>query len=167
MYSTIKLAPHYTTEELKTLYRRERHKVLRDRIQIIWLVSKGSTWEEVRNATGYCQNWLYQIVRRYNKKGLEGLTDGRIYNKGQEPLLNKQQQQELYDLLCKRHPDGGVWTGPKVAAWIAEEVGKSIPDKRGWVYLKKLGFSLKRPRPRHHQADDAMQEDFKKNSRRR
>jgi transposase len=164
MYSTNKrLAPHYTVDELKDMYRREQHKVLRDRLQIIWLVSKDASWKEVRNATGYCQNWLYQLVRRYNKYSIEGLKDGRIYNKGQEPLLTEQQQQELYQLLLKPHSDGGIWTGPKVATWIAEKVGKTIPDKRGWIYLKKLGFTLKRPRPKHYRADKNAQEDFKKN----
>ena len=36
--------------------------------------------------------------------------------------------------------------------------------QRGCEYLKRLGFSLQHPRPRHRQADDAAQEEFKKNT---
>ncbi len=55
-----------------------------------------------------------------------------------------------------------MWSGPKVAAWIAAKTGHEIHPQRGWDYLKQLGFTLKRPRPRHAKADAEAQAVFKK-----
>ncbi len=70
----------------------------------------------------------------------------------------------LSEVLGGPAPDGGLWTGPKVAAWIEEKTGTKTHPQRGWVYLKRLGFSLRRPRPRHAKADPEEQETFKKTS---
>jgi len=40
--------------------------------------------------------------------------------------------------------------------------GRTIHPQRGWEYLKRLGFSLQVPRPRHHKADPVQQELFKR-----
>lgn len=57
---------------------------------------------------------------------------------------------------------GGLWSGPKVAAWMSETLHKEVQPQRGWDYLKKLGFSLQRPRPSHRKADPEAQAAFKK-----
>ena len=50
-----------------------------------------------------------------------------------------------------------------MACWIAGVTGRTkVAPQRGWDYLQKLGFSLRRPRPRHAKADDAAQAAFKK-----
>ena len=42
-------------------------------------------------------------------------------------------------------PDGGDWTGPKVARWIAEKTGSAhVWPQRGWDYLKRLGVDWRR-----------------------
>src|SRR5918911_781015 len=42
--------------------------------------------------------------------------------------------------------DGGLWTGPKVAAWMGVRLGREVWPQRGWDYLRKLGYSAQRPR---------------------
>jgi hypothetical protein len=42
------------------------------------------------------------------------------------------------------------------------QTGRTIHPQRGWEYLKQLGLSLQVPRPRHHKADPARQELFKR-----
>lgn len=52
--------------------------------------------------------------------------------------------------------DGGQWTGPKIARWLAGFHGlKSVHDQRGWDALMAIGWSIQRPRPRHPDAADA------------
>ncbi|GHO61212.1 hypothetical protein KSC_001040 [Ktedonobacter sp. SOSP1-52] len=65
-------------------------------------------------------------------------------------------------LLEHLSPDGDLWTGPKVARWVSEQLGCKVHPQRGWDTLKRLGFSLQIPRPRHHKADPAQQETFKR-----
>jgi hypothetical protein len=49
--------------------------------------------------------------------------------------------------------DGGVWTGPKVARWLASfHTLKSVHDQRGWDALVAIEYSIQKPRPRHPQA---------------
>lgn len=79
-------------------------------------------------------------------------------------MLDEAQRWELAEALEGPAPDGGLWTGPKVAEWIEQRTGEGTHPQRGWVYLKRLGYSLKRPRPRHHEADQEEQESFKKTS---
>ena len=45
---------------------------------------------------------------------------------------------------------------------MGEQLGRTIHPQRGWESLKRMGFSLQIPRPRHHKADPAQQEAFKR-----
>ena len=164
MPRTTKLKDHLTMEELGGRYRRARDPVERSHAQIVWLIARGQSAKEAAKITGYSARWVSEVVRRYNEGGPEALGDRRHENPGGRFLLEEAQRRELADALRGRAPDGGLWTGPKVAAWIEEKTGKRTHPQRGWVYLKRLGFSLKRPRPRHHKADQEEQEAFKKTS---
>ena len=56
--------------------------------------------------------------------------------------------------LKKRAPDGGIWTGHKVARWIEKVTGiEKVWNQRGWDYLKKSKYSGKKPRPKHKKGD--------------
>jgi len=57
-------------------------------------------------------------------------------------LLTLAQQQELKEALQSPPPDGGAWSGPKVAEWIAQKTGRQhVWPQRGWDYLKRLGIN--------------------------
>jgi transposase len=104
-----------------------------------------------------------EIVKRYNRLGVEGLKDLGHDNPGQEPRLNQTQEEALVKTLEKDAPGLGLWTGPKVAAWITQKTKQKVSDVTGWQYLRRLGYSLQIPRPQHHKA--ATQEEqthFKK-----
>jgi Winged helix-turn helix len=45
---------------------------------------------------------------------------------------------------------------------MSEQIGRKIHPQRGWDYLKRGGFSLQVPRPRHQKADPDQQEAFKR-----
>ena len=49
-------------------------------------------------------------------------------------------------------PDHGLWSGPKVAAYVKERFGVAVRNQTGWQWLKDLGFRLVVPRPRHPKA---------------
>ena len=46
----------------------------------------------------------------------------------------------------------GLWSGPKVAAWISETLERPVSDVSGWKYLRRLGWTLQTPRPQHQAA---------------
>ena len=79
--------------------------------------------------------------------------------------MNAQAASELDAVLRAAAPDGGLWTAPKVARWIAERTGQSVHETTAWRAMRRLGFTLQVPRPRHRRsASAAEQAAFKKSS---
>lgn len=65
---------------------------------------------------------------------------------GRPAKLSTSLATELDKALRSLAPDGGLWTGPKVAAWIAQKSGHEVHHSTAWRALKRLGFSLQTPR---------------------
>ena len=107
--------------------------------------------------------WVAEVVRRYNAKGPDGLGDRRRGNAGAKPLLGAEDEAALRAALTAPPGDGGLWTGPKVAAWMATRLGREVWPQRGWDYLRRLGHSPQVPRPRHAKAaSPEEQAEYKK-----
>lgn len=161
---TLKLADHLTVEQLEQQYRQSTEAVARSHWQILWLLMQGRSTAEVTAVTGYSTTWVYAIVRRYNQQGLEALGDRRHQNPGKVPLLSAALRAELEQALAAAPSDGGLWTGPKVARWMRDKLGRTVHPTRGWELLNLLGYRSYVPRPRHAKADADAQEQFKKNA---
>ena len=159
--------PHLPVAELERRYRAAADPVARSHWQIVWLLARGSPTAAVADATGYSENWVREIARRYRAGGPGGLGDRRHGNPGGAPLLAPAQQEELRAALAGPAPDGGLWTCRKVADWIGERVGRPVAEARGWEYLRKLGFTPQRPRPRGTRADPDAQRAFQGGGSRR
>jgi transposase len=158
---------------LERHYKRARDPVERSHLQIVWLLSAGRRTEEVCEVTGYSPGWVRQVARRYNERGLEGLGDRRHRNPGarQRALLDEEGQAELKEALLSGPPPacvgGGMWSGAKVARWIAKRNGlEKVHAQRGFEYLRKVGMSPQVPRPSNAKgASSSEKEAFKKTSR--
>jgi len=164
MNKRITIQAHLSGEQVESRYRKAQDPVPVERShwQIIWLVAQGKTTSEITEVTGYCANWIYTIVPRYNHEGPAGIGDRRHGNPGGTFILSAEQQEQLAQELDAGAPDGGLWTGPKVARWIESHNGRKVHPQRGWEYLKRLGYSKRVLRPRHAKSDAAAQEAFKK-----
>ena len=162
MAKTIKVQPHLTSDELARRYRAAQDPVERSHYQIIWLLSRGQTTSAVLAATGYSRGWVQQLAKRYNTGGPAALGDQRHHNPGgaARALLDEAGQEELREALAGDAPDGGLWSGRKVAAWIARKAGRAVGPQRGWAYLRRLGHVPKVPRPAHAGADAEEQAAF-------
>jgi transposase len=158
------IAPHLTLAELEQRYRRAADPVASRHWQIVWLLAQGRTGQQVAASTGFSPRWIGQLAQRYNAQGPPGLGDHRHQNPGGARVLSAAQEADLATALEGPAPDGGMWTGPKVAAWIAATTGRAVSAHLGWVSLRRLGFTPRRPRPRHADADAAAQAAFPKPS---
>src|SRR5215469_13604770 len=170
MYTTgmpkrVTVQTELTTEELHTRYRSAPHPVERTHWHILWLLKEGHTPYEIASLLGYTARWVCTIVQRWNQAGEPGIRERRLTLPGAPPLLTSEQQQELDHVLDQPPPDGGLWSGPKVAAWMAQRLGRPVDPRRGWDYLQRLGRSTRVPRPQHEQSDAATQQAFKKTAR--
>jgi transposase len=162
------LAAHLSPAELGQRYRAAGDAIERSHLQIVWLLSQGHSEREVARVTGYGRRWVAEVMRRYNEGGPDGLGDRRRRNIGAGPLLGTENEAALRAALSTPPADGGLWTGPKVAAWMATRLGRKVWPQRGWDYLRKLGYSAQVPRPRHAKAaGPEEQAAYKKSSPRR
>src|ERR671938_1522278 len=146
------VAGHLSATELGRRYRAARDRVERGHLQVVWLLVQGRSRSEVARIMGLSGLWVAEIVRRYDVKGPDGLGDRRRGDAGARPLLGAEGEAALRVALAEPPSDGGPWTGPKVAAWMAARLGREVWPQRGRDYLKKLGYSRQVPRPRHAEA---------------
>jgi transposase len=160
------VAPHLEPTELR---RRSRAAPAVDRVRwlAVRLVAEGRPATEVGPLVGLSPEWVRALVRRYNAGGPAALADGRRGNPGGAPLLGPGQREELRAALAGPAPGGGIWTCRAVAAWIGERAGRPVGEQRGWEWMRRLGFTPQRPRPREERADPAAQAAFKKGGSRR
>jgi len=114
-------------------------EVERRRWQVIALLAAEARIPAIVAATGYSTRAIRQIAQRYRESGPTGLADRRRLSPGATPLLSPAQQRGLKQLLQSAPPDGGTWTGPKVARWITATTGQCVHRQRGWEYLRRFG----------------------------
>jgi transposase len=143
--------PHLTPSQINNRFRRCRDAREKTHWHVIWLLTQPGSRRSaysVSKLVGLSPAWAAEMVKRWNKHGPDGLVDGRRENGGR-PLLSPRQQALLIAALKERTPDGGLWTGPKVAAYVKQRWKFRINPATGWKWLKRLGFTLQVPRPSH------------------
>lgn len=155
------IAPHLPIEELRQRYGTAEDPVAHSQWQILWLLAQGMPTAQVAQVTGYGVRWIQEIARRY-RAGPEAIGDRRHPNPGAAPLLEVDLQGQLRAALGGPAPDGGIWTGRWVAHWMSQRLGRPVRVQRGWEWMRRLGFTPQRPRPRETRADAEAQEEFKK-----
>lgn len=160
MGARLQIEPHLSLDELRGFYLTSEDVVEQTRWQAVLLLAEGVPSQEVARITGYCVPWVRQIAGRYNREGAAGMRDGRHENPGAAPMLGKELQQELSTVMEQPPEEGGVWSGPKVAAWMSRKLGRRVHDQRGWEYIRRLDLTPQRPRPKHPEGDPAAQESF-------
>jgi len=152
-------------DALATHDRRAQDPVARSHGQIVWLLAHGRPSAPVAAVTGDTVTWIRLLARRYTQQGPAGVDDRRRRNPGAGGLLAAAQRTALAAALTQPPPDGGVWTGPKAAAWMAATRGRRVHAQRGWDALRRLGWTANVPRPRHTKAAPIAQAAFNNTSR--
>ena len=145
---------HLTPEEIDRRYRDCPDAAEKSRWHVLWLVTRPGRPASATAAAqlvGFTPAWGRAILKRYNERGPGTLADGRRKN-GADPKLRPEQRAQLLAALQADPPDGGLWNGPKVAAFVRDRFGVGVWPQTGWQWLKDLGFRLVVPRPRHPKA---------------
>jgi transposase len=168
MTRRLPLRPHVPTPELARRSRQAPTPVEARRWQLLALIADDRmTVKEAARLVGLNYDYARRVVQRYNREGPAALRDRRreLRAPGTPPLLTPEQLQELVAALRGPAPGGGLWTGPRVAQWIAEQTGREhVAPQRGHDSLKRLRMSPQVPRPRHHGADPAAHAAFQESS---
>jgi transposase len=142
---------HRTARQAWAKYRACRHPVEKTRWHLVWLLLRADeprTPARAAAAIGVSVITARAVLKRWNAGGPVGLADGRAGNRGQ-PRLTDDQRAALFTALKGRPPDGGLWTGPKVAGYVRDHWRVRVAPQTGWRWLRDLGFTLQVPRPSH------------------
>jgi transposase len=165
-YPKLGLEPHLPSAELQQRYRVAHDAAEARRWQALWLFSQNQRIGTIALIVGLHRNSVRALVKRYNARGPAAVADARATNPGsRQAYLTAAQEDALRAALALPHPDGGLWTGARVARWIAQHTGRAqVYRQFGWAVLRRLGLSPQVPRPRHRQAaTPEQQEQWKKN----
>src|SRR3954464_13331383 len=135
------LAAHLSPAELGQRYRAARSPIERSHLQVVWLLSRDRSEREVAQVTGYGRRWVGEVARRYEEGGPDGLGERRRGNAGARPPLGAEDEGEAGGrgrvggggaggargpAVPPPPADGGLWTGPKVATWMAARLGRKV-----------------------------------------
>jgi transposase len=162
------VADHLSVSALEQQYRSCTDVTAARHVQTIWLLAKGHHIAEVAATVSYARRWVERLLARYNAHGPQALGDLRRRNGRSPSVLKPDLLDKLQDRLREPPPDGGLWTSPKVAAWMACELGLTrVAPQRGWEALKAISWSVQKPRPRHPaSATPEQRKAFKQSSSR-
>lgn len=163
MSRRIELKPHLTTQELRARYHSCQKPQEKARWHALYLISKGMIAADAARRTGRASSWITSLTRRYNRDGAASVARKQSTKPSHRAKVDQKLSKELNTALRMPAPDGGLWTAPKVAAWITEKSGHEIHQTTAWRAMRRLGFSLQVPRPANkRRASPEEQAEFKK-----
>jgi transposase len=149
-----------TPEELKQLYKLEKHPQRRMRLLAFWHLQAGKRIQDVVNMLHVSyravQNWLAW----YRQGGLTEVlrrTTGH-QSKGVSPYLTPKQQRAL----AAKVQLGEFRTVRDVIQWVQDRWGVCYTAKGMYAVLKRNQLRPKVPRPRSEKANPQQQEGWKK-----
>jgi transposase len=163
------LISHLSAVALEARYETAGDPVSKSHFHAIWLLSLGHKASEVAVLLSFSARWVRLLRKRYNEHGPDSLGDRRQGNGSAPAILTPEALSSLKERLKTPPGDGGLWTGPKVARWLASFHSlKTVHDQRGWDALVAIAYSIQKPRPRHPKtADEEDRAELKKTARRR
>lgn len=142
--------PHLSGAELEHGYKTASEPIAKSHFHALWLLSQGYDIDETAEVLSFSTRWVRSLIKRYNEGGPELLGDQRVNNGTEPTILTLDALSNLKARLKTPPDDGGQWTGPKIARWLAQYHGlKSVHDQRGWDALIAIGYSIQQPRPQH------------------
>src|SRR5918911_4087842 len=135
-----RIVEHLSVEELEMRYRAARDVTEARHFQAIWLLAQGRTFLEVAEVLAFAPRWVEELAARYNAFGPEALGDQRRRNGRAASLLTEAVLTALGERVRRPPGDGGLWSGPKVAVWMARHLGLArVHPQRGWEAPRRVG----------------------------
>ena len=82
----------YRTQEVQQYFRETKDGTRARYVLVISLIMQGRTIKEVKDITTFSEEWIKEIVARYNVAGLKALGDQRANNQGRLPTLTEEEE---------------------------------------------------------------------------
>jgi transposase len=162
----VKVVTDLSPEQLRRKARTETDAHKRIRLLAIANVLDGMSRQEAAQSVGLSRNALHHWINRYNREGVEGLSDrprcGRPTN------LEAQKTESFKRRVlagAELSRDGIVsFRGWKLQEILHQEFDAEYALSSVYKVLSRLNLRPLQPRPRHPDTDELAQEEFKKTS---
>jgi transposase len=153
---------YVSLERLQKLYVREPNAKAKLRLLAAVRRKKGDALDDIAVTLEKPRRTIHGWLQRFEQRRLKAVYDKK--QPGRPRRLTKTQLRRLRRELIKgpAHVPGRLWTVRLVNEHLQREYGVSYERKHVTVVLRKLGFSVQKPRPQHFKTDVAAQERFKK-----
>ena len=133
------LTSHLSATELEARYEAAADPVSKSHFHAIWLLSSGYAITEAAAILSFSARWVRSLRKRYNEHRPDSLGDRRQGNGSAPAILTPEALSSLKERLKTPPDDGGLWTGPKVARWLAKFHSlETVHDQRGWDALMAI-----------------------------
>jgi transposase len=149
--------------EIKRLYRAEKSAKPKQRLLCAVHRKEGRSMDYIASALHINRRTVHDILRRFNERGISA--KDAIKQGGRPALLSLKQRENLVRDLEAGPPynKSGLWTTKEVKDMLKRKYGVSFVSQHIWRIIISLGFSLQKPRKKHHMsATNAEIEAFKK-----
>lgn len=163
----LKVKTTLNPNDLAKIAKRGPNPRVRQRLLAIRLVVTANTVPQAAKAAGLKERQTRNWIHRFNAEGVNGLRDRP--RPGQPVKLTRQKESVFRERIVKG-------AGPKdptrnlrvkdIQSILREEFDADYCLGGTYFLLHRLGFSSLVPRPRHPQADQQTQNQFKKNAKR-
>ncbi len=111
---------HLPAIELEHRYKTASEAIAKSHFHALWLLARGYSIDQVAGLLSFSTRWVRILIKRYNEGGPERLGDQRAHNGTEPKILTPEALAALRERLQSPPDDGGQWTGPKIARWLAD-----------------------------------------------
>jgi transposase len=134
------------------------------RVRGVRLLEEGWTQVQVAEALGVGERQVRRWQKRFRRGGWKALAKRRRGRRpGEQEALSAAQQQQIVEAIRSKHPDqlripALLWTRSSVQELIEQRFGVRLEVGTVGRYLRRWGFTLKRPTRRALEADPVVVE---------
>jgi len=160
-------AAHLSVEEVKARLKYDPRAWCRQRWLIIYnaLVDPRQA-EEIAKHCGVSKATVHQVISNYNRRGVAAVETAGKGGRRRE-YLTVEQERAFVAPFFARAEKGEIATTAEIQQAFETRVGHQVEESTIYRLLNRHGWRKLVPRPRHPQANEEAQEEFKKTLRRR
>ena len=147
-----KFLPGISLAQLRKLYRSEKGAKAKQRLLCAVHRKEGESIDSIKEAMQMPRRTIHDILRRFDDRGIKAKLDEK--RSGRPPLLTPRQRMKLARELEVGPPynKNGLWTTKEASDLLRRKYKVKFVNQHVWRILRGMGFTLQRPRKRHHKA---------------
>ena len=154
----------FTEEEIaaiKETRRKNKDKRAEQRLKALELRAKGESANAVSQATGFCAEYVSQLVKKYRDNGLEAIA-GNHYG-GNHRNMSREEEAAILEPFKGRAEKGEMVETHEIAEAYQAHVEHKVSNGQIYCVLERHGWRKVMPRSKHpKKASEEVMETSKK-----